>query len=97
MASINKAKLFDNVTKFIQKNQIDRAIKELNKILNADPDDVRARLKLGDLNVKKGLMGEACEAYRIVAESYSEDGFFLKAVAINNWAWFLMQCSNIRS
>lgn len=82
MATINKAKLFDNASKFISKNQLDRAIKELNKILKADPDDVRARLKIGDLYAKKGQTAEACEAYRIVAESYSNDGFFLKAVAV---------------
>lgn len=82
MAAVNKNKLLDNATKYIQKGQIDRAIKELQKVIEADPADVRTRLKLGDLFAKKNQNAEASEQYKLVAESYSKDGFYLKAVAV---------------
>lgn len=82
MAAVNKNKLLDNATKYIQKGQIDRAIKELQKVIDADPADVRTRLKLGDLFAKKNQNAEAAEQYTLVAESYSKDGFYLKAVAV---------------
>lgn len=82
MAAVNKNKLLDNATKYIQKGQIDRAIKELQKVIEADPADVRTRLKLGDLFAKKNQNSEAAEQYTLVAESYSKDGFYLKAVAV---------------
>lgn len=82
MAAVNKNKLLDNATKYIQKGQIDRAIKELQKVIEADPADVRTRLKLGDLFAKKNQNAEAAEQYTLVAESYSKDGFYLKAVAV---------------
>ena len=46
MAAVNKNKLLDNATKYIQKGQVDRAIKELQKVVEADPADARTRLKL---------------------------------------------------
>ena len=82
MAAVNKNKLLDNATKYIQKGQVDRAIKELQKVIEADPADVRTRLKLGDLFAKKNQNAEAAEQYNLVAESYSKDGFYLKAVAV---------------
>ncbi len=84
MASVNKNKLLDNASKYLQKGLYDRAIKEFLKVLEADPNDIRVRLKLGDTYTKKQANTEAAQQYQMVAESYAKDGFFLKAVAVYN-------------
>jgi tetratricopeptide (TPR) repeat protein len=78
----NKNKIINQAQKFIQKGQWDKAIKELQKLVAEDPNDVRTLLKLGDVFAKKGERDQATKVYRQVAESYSEQGFFLKAVAV---------------
>ncbi|MFO0722375.1 MAG: tetratricopeptide repeat protein [Myxococcota bacterium] len=78
----NKAKIVNNAQKFLQKGAYDKAIRELQKLLEEDPKDVRTLLKVGDIYAKKEDRVEAIKYYRRVAEAYSEQGFFLKAVAV---------------
>lgn len=78
----NKNKIISQAQKFISKGQWDKAIKELQKLVAEDPNDVRTLLKLGDVYSKKGDRENATRVYKQVAESYSEQGFFLKAVAV---------------
>jgi pilus assembly protein FimV len=79
---INKNKVIAAAQKFVQKGQYDKAIKEYAKIVEEDPRDVRIWLKIGDLYAKKGSKKEAIDTYSKVAEFYSEQGFYLKAVAV---------------
>ena len=78
----NKNKILSAAQKHIQRGNYERAIRELRKLVDEDPRDVRTLLKIGDLFTKKGDTEEATETYRQVAEFYSEQGFFLKAVAV---------------
>jgi len=80
--AINKNKINDNALKFIQKGQIKKAIREYEKILSEDPSDVRTLLKKGDLLVRVGDKQQAVETYLVVASTYSQQGFHLKAVAV---------------
>ncbi|HSK01644.1 MAG TPA: tetratricopeptide repeat protein [Kofleriaceae bacterium] len=72
----------DAARKFVDKGQIDKAVKEYLRIVHEDPKDVRVWLKIGDLYAKKGAKQEAIETYGKVARFYHEQGFFLKAVAV---------------
>src|SRR4051812_10911963 len=72
----------DAARKFVDKGQIDKAVKEYLRIVHEDPKDVRVWLKIGDLYAKKGSKQEAIETYLKVARFYGEQGFFLKAVAV---------------
>src|SRR4026208_413169 len=72
----------DAARKFVDKGQIDKAVKEYLRIVNEDPKDVRVWLKIGDLYAKKGAKQDATETYLKVARFYHEQGFFLKAVAV---------------
>src|SRR5579871_524887 len=72
----------DAARKFVDKNQIDKAVKEYQKIVDADPKDVRVWLKIGDLQAKKGAKQDAIDTYQKVAHFYHDQGFFLKAVAV---------------
>lgn len=58
------------------------SIAGLESSLLSAPDDIRLRLKLGDLFFRAGRTKEACTHFTVVAESYSRDGFLLKAVAV---------------
>lgn len=80
--AFNKEKVMDTARKFVDKGQIDKAVKEYLRIVSEDPKDVRVWLKIGDLYAKKGAKQEATDTYLKVARFYDEQGFFLKAVAV---------------
>jgi pilus assembly protein FimV len=80
--AFNKNKVMEVARRFADKGQLDKAIKEYLRVVQDDPHDVRVWLKIGDLYVKKGSKREATETYLRVASFYSEQGFFLKAVAV---------------
>ena len=80
--ALNREKIVAGAQKFIQRGQLDKAIKEFQRILEEDPKDVRTLLKIGDLYSKKGERDNATQTYLKVAEFYSDQGFFLKAVAV---------------
>jgi tetratricopeptide (TPR) repeat protein len=66
----------------VEKGQVDKAIREYQRVVQEDPKDVRVWLKIGDLYAKKGAKPEATETYTRVAKFYSDQGFYLKAVAV---------------
>src|SRR5215510_10375795 len=72
----------DAARKFVDKGQIDKAVKEYLRIVNEDPKDVRVWLKIGDLYAKKGAKQEAADTYLKVARFYKDQGFRDKAVAV---------------
>lgn len=72
----------ESARKFVDKGQIDKAVKEYLRIVNEDPKDVRVWLKIGDLYAKKGAKQDAIETYVKVARFYHEQGFIDKAIAV---------------
>jgi pilus assembly protein FimV len=80
--AFNKEKVMDAARKFVDKGQIDKAVKEYLRIVQEDPKDVRVWLKIGDLYAKKGAKQDATATYEKVARFYHDQGFFLKAVAV---------------
>src|SRR5450432_111702 len=72
----------DAARKFVDKGQIDKAVKEYLRIVQEDPKDVRVWLKIGDLYAKKGAKQDAIDTYLKVARFYDDQGFYLKAVAV---------------
>jgi tetratricopeptide (TPR) repeat protein len=78
----NKDKLIAGAQKLVEKSQFEKAIKEYLKVVADDDKDVRIWLKIGDLYAKLGKKSEAAETYAKVAQFYSDQGFYLKAVAV---------------
>ena len=68
--AFNKEKVMDAARKFVDKGQIDKAVKEYLRIVHEDPKDVRVWLKIGDLYAKKGAKQEAIDTYEKVARFY---------------------------
>ncbi len=78
---MDKNKIIEAAGKLVAKGAYDKAIKEYQKVLDADPKDVRILQKMGELYQKKNDNASAAGFIMRVAESYAKDGFFLKAVA----------------
>jgi tetratricopeptide (TPR) repeat protein len=78
----SKDKLIAGAQKLVEKGQFEKAIKEYLKVVATDDKDVRIWLKIGDLYAKLGKKQEASETYQKVAEFYSDQGFYLKSVAV---------------
>lgn len=79
---LNKRKVLDAAQKYLQKGNLDRALKEYQKVLEADPRDANVRLKVGDVQLRRGKSEEAIEAYFEVAKQFMKNGFDAKAVAL---------------
>jgi tetratricopeptide (TPR) repeat protein len=82
LAAINKRKLLESAQKNLQKGALDKALKDYQALLEADPRDANVRLKVGDLQLKRGQTDDAIAAYLKVCDQFMRDGFDAKAVAI---------------
>ncbi len=81
--AINRDKVYDGAMKLLAAGKFDKGIAELQKLIVDDPKDVRTLLKIAEtLHVKMGKRKEALESYDRAATLYTEQGFFLKAVAV---------------
>ena len=80
--SINKRKILQSAQKHLQKGALDKALKDYQTLLEADPKDVNLRLKVGDLYLRLNKNDEAVTAYLKVADRFMKDGFDAKAVAL---------------
>jgi tetratricopeptide (TPR) repeat protein len=78
----NRDKLIAGAQKLVEKGQFEKAIKEYLKVVQTDDKDVRIWLKIGDLYAKLAKKTEAAEVYQKVAQFYSDQGFYLKSVAV---------------
>lgn len=82
MSVLNKDKILEAARDFATQGKWDKAIHEYEKLLEADPKDMRVKLRLAELFAKRRQIPEAIKAYREVADHYIQDGFHLKAVTI---------------
>lgn len=79
---MDKNKIIEAASRYVQRGHYDKAIAEYRKILQKDPKDVRILLKIGELQQKKGEYEPAASTLTEVANAYAAEGFFLKAVAV---------------
>ncbi len=81
MASKREA-LIASAEKLLAKGKIDAALREYLKVLEETPGDINILNKVGDLFVRLNRNEESIPYFTRIAEHYSKDGFFLKAIAI---------------
>src|SRR5205823_1046712 len=79
---MDKNKVIESAAKLITKGQFEKAVKEYQRVLEVDPDDVRVLQKLAELYQKMNRKAEAADCFEKVARTYSAQGFYLKAVAL---------------
>jgi len=80
--SIDKDKILDAAQKYILKGQSKKAIKEYLKLVEANPQDKRLHLKLGDLYLKNEEEDKAIQEYLKVASLYGEEDLNFRAISI---------------
>src|SRR5256885_6811127 len=79
---MDKNKVIESAAKLIAKGAFDKAVKEYQRVLELDPDDVRVLQKLAELYQRMNRKAEAADCFEKVARTYSQQGFYLKAVAL---------------
>lgn len=80
--TFNKAKALRQAEKHVQQGKINAAIEDYAKIAEYDASDLTVVNTLGDLLVRAGRVEEAIVNFQKIAESYRENGFTLKAIAM---------------
>ena len=80
--ALDKPKILAAAQKQLARGNVDRALKELGRIVREDPKDLRVRQKIAELLARQGKIAEAMREFQVVAEAYERGGFFPKAAAI---------------
>ncbi|MEM6292665.1 MAG: tetratricopeptide repeat protein [Myxococcota bacterium] len=80
--AFSKDKAHDRAEKYAAKGQHDRAAREYQSIVDHDPKDVRAWLMLADCLARTGDRAGAVSRYQQVADFYSNQREFQKALAV---------------
>ncbi len=80
--ALDKPKILAAAQKQLARGNVDRALKELGRIVRDDPKDLRVRQKIAELLARQGKIAEAMREFQVVAEAYERGGFFPKAAAI---------------
>ena len=80
--AVQRDKVIANAEKLVAKGKIEPAIKEYERLLEDSPNDVNTLNRIGDLWVRVNNNDEAVKVFSKIADHYSKDGFFLKAIAI---------------
>jgi tetratricopeptide (TPR) repeat protein len=78
----SKEQILQSAEKFLGKGKLEQALKEYLRLLDENPKDVATLNRVGDLYVRMNRPTESIQYYTRIADSYSRDGFFLKAIAI---------------
>ena len=80
--SSQKDKFLASAQKYIQKGQFDRALKDYEQVVTADPKDVKLRQKLAELLIRCNRKEDAIREYTTIAKFYDENGYYLKSIAV---------------
>ena len=81
-ASSKKDKLIKEAQKFVLRGQFDKAAKSYEQILVLEPAAVNLRQKLAELLIKSGQNNEARKELETIGRYFSNNGFYLKAIAV---------------
>ncbi len=78
----NRAKISANVSKLLSQGKYDKAIGEMQKLIDEEPTDFRTLLRMAETFSKMGRPVDAIQTYENVANQYTADGFHMKAIAV---------------
>lgn len=79
--AIDRVKTKANAEKFLKANRLPEAIRELQKLADDNPRDIQVLNQIGQLHLRLGNKDMAVPSFLKVAELFSKQGFFTKAVA----------------
>ena len=75
-------RIVQSAEKNLSRGRLDQALADYERVLKDNPKDISVLNRTGDLCVRMGRPADAIEYFGRIAELYSTDGFFLKAIAI---------------
>jgi tetratricopeptide (TPR) repeat protein len=78
----DKDRIFELAQKITQTKGLRKTIKEYQRILDKDPGDIKTRIKLGDLYLRRGNLDKAIKEYFKIGEHYISEELDLKAIAM---------------
>jgi pilus assembly protein FimV len=74
--------LIDQLKGLFHKDKFEKELKEALEASQTNPGDLRLKIRLGEVYFKRREVPQGIAVFREVAESYVQEGFSLKAVAI---------------
>ena len=80
--ALNREAVIRSAEKYVAKGKLEHAIKEYRKVLAENPNDANTLNRVGDLYARIERFDEAVKLFSQIAEQYTKDGFFVKAIAI---------------
>lgn len=80
--ALQREQVLQTAEKYVARGKIEPAIREYRKILAEHPDDINTLNRVGDLYARIHRNDEAINFFTQIADRYTEDGFFVKAIAI---------------
>jgi tetratricopeptide (TPR) repeat protein len=80
--AVNREQVLQSAEKLLARGKLDQALKEYLRVLEENPKDISTLNKVGDLYVRMNRPGDSIPFFTRIADFYSKDGFFLKAIAI---------------
>lgn len=80
--ALNRESIIRAAEKYVSKGRLEAAIKEYRKVLAENPNDAKTLNRVGDLYARIERFSEAVKLFTQIAEQYTRDGFFVKAIAI---------------
>lgn len=78
----DRQKVIQAAEKLAARGRIQAAIDEYRKVLDRHPNDTTTLNRVGDLYVRLNRLPKAIDLFQKTAESFSRQGFFVKAIAI---------------
>src|SRR5579863_10031633 len=80
--AFNRAKALEEAEKAVSQGKTAHAIRLYLAIFDKDPSDLGLLNTVGDLYVRDKNMAEALKTFHRLADSYTQEGFTVKAIAI---------------
>ena len=78
----SRDQVLQSAEKLLSRGKLDQALKEYLRVLEENAKDISTLNKVGDLYVRLNRPADSIPYFTRIAEFYSKDGFFLKAIAI---------------
>ncbi|HEV2845131.1 MAG TPA: tetratricopeptide repeat protein, partial [Thermoanaerobaculia bacterium] len=80
--AVQREQVVQTAEKYVSRGKIEPAIREYRKLLSDNPNDINTLNRIGDLYARIHKIDEAVDFFTQIAEQYSVEGFFVKAIAI---------------
>jgi tetratricopeptide (TPR) repeat protein len=79
----SRQKLISNAERLVSRGKLQAAIGQYRKLLAENPDDTSTLNRVGDLYARLDQVDQAIDLFSQAADHFTQEGFFLKGIAIH--------------